>query len=260
MKNLYFNIGIALLLLILSQPLLSADTLLFVGDDDFPPYSYKENGRLVGIDIEIIEEMASRMTLDITIKLVPWQRLIIMTKNGQCDGSFSLFHTREREKYALYAFSQPIHVSRFPLFYKTDKSIQFNTIEDLYGKTIGINRGFSISREFDQAVKQGKIRVNIENEVDENIFLTANGRIDGFTNNYDVTKYKIKHVERLAPYKNMIHHTQKSISDLRNAYVVLSKNATAIKNKEQMIHQINQTLMEMKQDGFYLKLHHRYLE
>ncbi len=258
MKRSYFIIGI--ILLCISKSALSDNPLIFVGDDDFPPYSYQNNGKLVGIDVEIIQEMAKRLKLDITIDLVPWKRLIRMTQNGQCDGSFSLFHTKKRESFAFYAFSQPIHVSRFPVFFKKDKKIQFNTIKDLYGKTIGINRGFSISEAFDTAVKQGKIIVNEENEVDVNIVLTANNKIDGFTNNYDVTKYKIKNIHRLKQYKKLIFHTQKSISDHRNAYVVLSKNATNIQDKSNMIQRINQTLTEMKNDGFYLKLSNHYLE
>ncbi len=260
MKRNYFIIGIIFLFVLISKSALSGNSLIFLGDDDFPPYSYQENGKLVGIDVEIIEEMAKRLNIDITIKLVPWKRLIKMTQSGQCDGSFSLFHTENREKFAFYAFSQPIHVSRFPLFFKKGKKIQFNTIEDLYGKIIGINRGFSISEAFDAAVKQGKIIVNIENEVDENIVLTANSSIDGFTNNYDVTKYKIKNIPRLKQYKKVIFHSQKSISDLRNAYIVLSKKTPNIQNKAEMIQGINQTLTEMKNDGFYLKLNKQYLE
>jgi len=260
MKKSGFTIGIACLFLLIISSAAFGNPFLFVGDDDFPPYSYEQNGRLMGIDVEIIQSMAGKLNLDIKIRLVPWKRLIMMTKNGLCDGSFSLFHTNEREVFALYAFSQPIHVSRFPLFYKKGSIIKFNTIEDLYGKVIGINRGFSISEAFDLAVKQGKIKINIENEVDKNVALTANGRIDGFTNNYDVTKYKIKHNPRLQQYKDVIAHTPKSISDMRNAYVVLSNNAQGIQNKEKMVQRINWALTEMKNQGIYSKIYHRYLE
>ncbi len=259
MKRSYFLIVIFIFGL-LGRSAWPGNPLLFVGDDAFPPYSYEENNKLQGIDVDIIKEMAERLNLDIAIRLVPWKRLIKMTQDGQCDGSFSLFHTKNRESFALYAFSQPIHVSRFPLFFRKDKIIQFNTIEDLYGKTIGINRGFSISEAFDSAVEQGKIIVNTENQVDENILLTASGIIDGFTNNYDVTKYKIKNIPRLRQYKDLIFHTKKSISESRNAYVVLSKKAPNIPDKTKMLHRINQTLIEMKKDGFYLELNNRYLE
>ena len=259
MKKTCFIISIVLFSLA-SKPVFCGTPLVFIGDDHFPPYSYEEKGRLVGIDVEIMEEMARRLNLDITIKLAPWKRLIRMTRDGQCDGSFSLFHTEKREKFALYAFSQPLHVSRFPLFFKKGRTIRFNTIEDLYGKIIGINRGFSVSHAFDAAVEQGKIRINPENAVEENILLTAGGKIDGFTNNYDVTKYKLKNSPRLREYKDLIMHTRKSISDHRNAYLVLSKRASQIPDKPGMIRRINQALTEMKKDGFYSALSQRYLE
>jgi len=71
--------------------------LLILADDDFPPYSYRENGKITGFDVDIIEEMAKRLNLSIKIKLYPFKRLIVMTKSGKCDGSFSLFRTKERE-------------------------------------------------------------------------------------------------------------------------------------------------------------------
>jgi len=60
--------------------------------------------------VYIIEEMAKRLNLSIKIKLYPWKRLIVMMKSGKCDGSFSLFQIKEREAFAFYAPSKPIHI------------------------------------------------------------------------------------------------------------------------------------------------------
>ena len=256
----YIFIFCILLQLIVSPLTAAADKpLVFVGDDHFPPYSWEENGEIHGIDADIIRELGRRLGIQITIQLAPWKRLIHMTRTGQCDGSFSLFHTRDREAFALYAFSHPIHISRFPLFYRQGSGIRFQTVKDLYGKTIGVNRGFAISEAFDAAVASGKIIVNIENNVDKNILLTANGRIDGFTNNYDVTLYKLKHIPRLQPMKDRIVHSEKSISELRNAYLVLSRRTENIPDKPGMLRRINQILEQMAADGVFRNIHQKYL-
>lgn len=252
--------ALVIVLLCFARLLFAGPPLLFVGDDDFPPYSYEVNGEIVGIDIELIREMARRLNLNIKIQLVSWKRLILMTQNGTCDGSFSLFYTKEREKFSHFAFSQPVHTSSFPIFYSKDQPFQFNTVADLFGKTIGINRGFTISDEFEKAVKLGKISVNIENEVDENIVLTALGQIDGFTNNLDVTLYKLKHKPRLTKYRTHILYTDNSLSARRHAYLVLSKNAKNIRNKKERILDINRTFTEMQDSGFYLQVRATYLE
>ncbi|HCY88564.1 MAG TPA: hypothetical protein DHV36_25740 [Desulfobacteraceae bacterium] len=242
-----------------ATPAAAEKPLVFVGDDHFPPYSWEEKGKISGIDVDIIRELWQRLDIAITIRLAPWKRLIHMTRTGQCDGSFSLFHTRARESFAHYAFARPIHISRFPLFYRKGSDMKFDTITDLFGKTIGVNRGFAISDAFDAAVESGKILVNIENNVDKNIFLTANGRIDGFTNNFDVTLYKLKHLPRMQALKDLIVHSEKSISELRNAYLVLSRQSRNIPDKPLMIERINKALEQMAADGVFLKINQKYL-
>lgn len=233
--------------------------LLFVTDDSFPPYSYLEKGQIKGIDIEIVEEMAKRLNVEIRIEQVPWKRLLKMTQHGLCDGSFSLFKNKERLEYAMFATAQPIHVSAFPIFHKKDVEFKLDSLKDLYGKTIGVNRGFSVSESFDEAVRQGKIKVNVEDEVEENIYLTMDGQIDGFTNNRDVTLYKIKNNPRLKKFNDMIQYTQKSLSDQPNAYLVISKKAPNIKDKARMVQDINRVLTQMNQDGTFSEIFLRYI-
>ena len=78
---------------------LTANALSVVGDDDFPPFSYrKPDGTLHGIDIEVITELQNHLGIELSIELVPWKRLLIMTKQGFVFGSFSLFKTPEEYK------------------------------------------------------------------------------------------------------------------------------------------------------------------
>ena len=88
---------------------LQTTPLKFVTDDNFEPFAYIENGRIKGIDCDIVREMGRRLGVEIGIELVPWKRLLFMTETGKCDGSFSLFKTKEREEFGIFAFPVPLH-------------------------------------------------------------------------------------------------------------------------------------------------------
>jgi len=45
---------------------------------------------------------------------------------------------------------------QYSVFVKKGREFDFNRIEDLYGKTVGIQRGWFVSDEFDKAVSEEK--------------------------------------------------------------------------------------------------------
>jgi len=80
----------------------AGETLRIAVDDDFPPFSFSKNGEAAGIDVDIVRELGNRLGIHFEISLLPWKRLLTMTKNGSFDGSMSLFKTNTREEYAIF--------------------------------------------------------------------------------------------------------------------------------------------------------------
>lgn len=86
-----------------------------VGDEDYSPFTYHDkNSQVSGIDIQLFQELANRLNIQLNITLVPWKRLLKMTKKSDIVASFALFKTPERESFSL--FTHPIHCSTFRLF------------------------------------------------------------------------------------------------------------------------------------------------
>ena len=49
-------------------------TLHVVTDADYAPYSYiDEEGEYIGMDVELINEIANRLQMNLDLKLLPWQ-------------------------------------------------------------------------------------------------------------------------------------------------------------------------------------------
>jgi len=228
--------------------------VLLLSHDTFPPFSYIKNEKNVGIDVDIVKEMAKRLKIKIEIRLVPWKRLLHFTEKGLCDGSFSLFRTPERETFALYANSEPIHKSNFAVFVKKGKEFKFNNLKDLYGKTVGIDLGFSVSTEFDLAVKEGKIKIEEASTPETNIKKTILGRFDAYVSNIIVTRY---HANKMG-VPDKIVALPKEIKKGHGAFFVISK-AGKITNKKKMLEKINETLKAMAKDGTYKRIINKYI-
>ncbi len=245
------------LYLIFSSVTFAASLSMYVvSDDEFPPFSFIENGEVTGIDVEIIKEMGRRNNIDIKIDLFPWKRLIMMTKTGRCDASMSLFHSSERVKFALYTHA--VHYSTFVIFVKKGKQFNYSSIDDLYGKNLAKQSGFIISDDFDMAVKSRKLGIFDIFKTKGGMKFTILGISDGFVANKHVTLYKLKNNLEFSKFKDRFVILPKPVKQKRAAYFVLSKRSK-INNKIQLQEQIIKTLKIMEAEGFYKKISDKYI-
>jgi len=248
---------IAGLFLSLFPILLFGQTFNIIGDDDYPPFTfYDKNAQVSGIDIEQIQEMADRLDIQINIKLVPWKRLLKMTKNGDVVGSFALFKTPERERFSVFTY--PVHYSTFKLFTTKKHEISYSSVNDLYGKRIGIEAGFVVSDEFDKASLRGDITlIQIFSFDDAFRRLQLNG-IDAFVGNELVVQHKLKHKYTYTKNISGIIALPKPLKQARGAYFVLSKKFPL---DDMLLWQtkFTHTLKAMEQDGTSQRIIQKYI-
>lgn len=240
MKHLIKETILGLVVILLASSAGADQTLYLVGDQDNKPECYlNESGEAAGSDVEILEELGKRLNLNIKIELTPWVRVLSMIESGKADGGFPLFLTAERKAFALYT-NTPVHVSVMTLYTLTNRQFGYKKLSDLYNKSVGINRGYSISKEFDRAVQEKKIKVEEVETIDQLVKMLLDERIDAIA----ATPSSI---ESYLAEKNIklsgVGHVR-----ARAAYLTLSRKAK-INNKEKLLDRINQTLLAMKQEG-----------
>lgn len=168
-----------IILLLTMTPLLITEQRIFlVGDEANVPVSYtNEMGDIVGIDVEIIQEVGRRLNWIIKIELRPWARVLDMAKSGRADGGFPLVITSERKNYALFT-QTAVHSAVMAAYTKPGRDFPFNSIQDFHNKTVGINRNFSISSEFDSAAQQQVFSLIEVDEVSQLVNMVLSERID----------------------------------------------------------------------------------
>ena len=95
---------------------------------------------------------------------LPWKRVLRQLEEGQIDGFFG---------YAPWSWAV------LSIFVRKGEVFPFQKIEDLYGKRIGIVRGFTTSPEFDRAMREGLISVDESGSYGSLIKMLDAKRIDG---------------------------------------------------------------------------------
>lgn len=110
---------------------------LVVGlDDQFAPMGFRDaQGNLVGFDIDLAEEVSSRIGVELELKPIVWDTKITALNQGEIDLIWNGFTiTPEREKEVL--FSNPYLENRQVVVVKKDADI--NSLADLEGKNVGL--------------------------------------------------------------------------------------------------------------------------
>ncbi|HZX18506.1 MAG TPA: transporter substrate-binding domain-containing protein [Pseudomonas sp.] len=230
----------------------SPTALRFATVDNFPPFSYMENGNLTGIDIDLVYEMARRINISVQIQTYPWARVMGSVKSGEFDGAFAAFETAERQAFCLYV--GVLHVEEFYLFVRKDNAFPYTQIPDLYGKRVGIDRGVYVGEAFERAVNDGRIALEEVNDMGMiNIRKLNAGRIDAVIGDLGVMNYHLK----LLGLEQRIVALQ-PIREPTPAYLVLSK-ASQLKNKVELQDRMRRALHDMWNDGTYHLIYNRYV-
>ena len=75
----------------------SKDKLVMVTEAGFHPYEYYSNGKIVGVDVEIVERIAEYLDLELEVKDVHFDSIINEVKTSKSDiGAAGISYTEER--------------------------------------------------------------------------------------------------------------------------------------------------------------------
>ncbi len=125
-----------------SEALAIPDTLIIGTTADYQPLSFIKEGKIVGYDIDIMQEIANRLNKEIEIKDLPFETLIPQLQAGEIHIiAAGITITDERAK--LINFSTP-YLTSDPLVALTPKSTTpLVSTEELSGKQVIIIPGYT---------------------------------------------------------------------------------------------------------------------
>ena len=236
-----------------SSTAIAGDQLYFVGVEKIPPISYEENGVKKGLCYDLFQEVSKRLNLDVKVDLCPFNRSWKYLQDGDADGMIGLYYKKEREEDLIYA-KVPLYYVPYHVFVKNNNQFDFRSLEDLYGKRVGKQSGWSVSEEFESAVKAQKILIDEATQIEQNLMKLNSGRIDAYVGNY----YLAMHHLKLLGLQAEIVALPKPIIEKQSVYVALSKKGKNIKDKPKLIEAISKVINEIHNDGTLQKIKAKY--
>lgn len=220
---------------------------------DFPPFEYQEDGKITGIDAEIIQQVLQRMKFKADIKVFPWTRAQKEVIQGTIAGIFSLTKNPEREED--YYFSAPLSTVRDVFFKRKDRDIEWQTLDDLKTYRIGISHGYQYAPEFMEAMRKGKLKVNAlsgDSLELRHLGMLKSGRVDLCICEVSVCGHLIR---TNAPEFDTLDFIDKSIGQERYYYIGFSQKWPGAKT---LVERFNRELARFVAEGGRKKIFDKY--
>jgi len=238
-----------LFLLFISYPTFANQgTELTCYSTTYAPYSYVESSVVMGINIDLITEISKRLGIKIKFKALPWQRLLKNIASDKIECAAAFFKTSEWVN-GMSFMKESLSITHYTLFIHKSNAEKYKSLPDFHGASIGVNRGFKTTPEFEQAVSQGKVKKFEVGDDQQSLQMLSTSRLQGVFTDYNVGLFNMKQMD----FQNImpLEPALKSIP----VFLVFSKKH----NDTGLINEFDRVLSIMKQDGTYQKIFDKYL-
>lgn len=145
-------------LLWLLSGLVWGKTYLIATDYQFPPFEFKKDGRYVGIDIDLFEEIAKLEGIEYEFRYLDFSEIVPSIANGQLDGGISAVTVTDDRKKLLDFSDSYYETGLVAVVREGDNSVKGES--DIAGKIVAVKAGTTaaiFARE--RLIGKSKIRV-----------------------------------------------------------------------------------------------------
>ncbi len=212
-------------------------------DDSFPPMGFRdENNEIVGFDVDLAKEVASRMGVELELNPIDWNAKDLELQNNNIDVIWNGYSvTPEREETNL--LSTPYMQNTQAIMVKKDSSIQ--TLADLSGKKVAVQSGSSA----ENALKADETLFASIETVDFKENVTAsldvkNGNVDALAIDSVVANYLMSKDDSFVLLGETLAPEDYAIG--------FRKNDVALKDE------VEKALAEMRDDGKFAEISNKW--
>ena len=127
--------------------------------DPYPPYQFEENGRIIGVDHDVITESLKTHGIAAETSLYGWDECMARMSNGEAEGIFQITETPERT--GRFLFSDRLRTARTLFFKRAGSVIDLNGTGDLVSQLsnqrVGVLSGYSYNPAIDSLSDSCKV-------------------------------------------------------------------------------------------------------
>jgi len=195
----------------------SPPPLLFLGDKDYPPVAYLDNGIAKGMDVELATALSGPLHRTVQIELMDWNLAQEKVLKGEADGLIGMSISDDRRK--MFDFAAPTFTREFRLVVR-EHEMTIHDVVDLNGKRVGVTAG-GFPRKFFET--QPGVHVVLIDNYEDGFRKLAAGTIDAMGADLWVAAYLME--------KNDVHgltFTGKPFATTQEAVAVRKGNAALL--------------------------------
>jgi PAS domain S-box-containing protein len=115
-----------------------AQPIRFVGNQDYPPIEFSEEGKPRGLYVDIVNALSLASGREMTVTLLEWEKAQQMVQHADADATGLLAITEERK--TIYDFTDTVMDLDYSLFVRADQTL-ISSLEDVQGKSVGVIAG-----------------------------------------------------------------------------------------------------------------------
>ncbi|GLQ31557.1 substrate-binding periplasmic protein [Litoribrevibacter albus] len=241
---------IAVLCVLISLGVQAQTQVSIYGDDAYPPYSFKDKGKMTGIYTVVLQEIFQQMPeYRVSIEGYPWKRGLKEIEQGKI---FALYPPYKRVKERPYMeYEEPILDEQLVVFCheKVLSTPRTKWPDDYYGLTIGNNSGFAAGGDaFWQAVKRGDIKVEETKGTSKNLLKLIAGRIDCYMNDGLSIQWELKALQNQGKY-NGLSVKKGAVISSEQGFLGFATDGSKFPYKDTFKEKFHAVLNQMKSSG-----------
>lgn len=215
-------------------------------DKYFPPFSFKQENKYVGIDVELLDAIAKEAHFKYELKPMNFSNIFPELLADNIDGAVAGVNINEARK-KIFDFSEGYFYTGLSIVVKTDSNYQ--NLDDLRGKTAAVKQATTGFYFVEDNASRYDFKSIVFASSDETLAAVKNNQADFFMEDYPVIAYQIKigtqeGIRILVPFVDGRHEY---------GFVVRKGN-----NKE-LLQKFNEGLKKIKENGTYDKILANYL-
>jgi len=131
------------------------NTIVMYTNAEYPPYEYFDGDKIVGVDVDIANMIAEELGKELKVEHVEFDSIVPAIEAGRGDfGAAGMAITPERLESV--DFSIPYIGAGQNVIYKTESGL--DTLEELAGKTVGVQLGTTCESSMDEAITNGVLK------------------------------------------------------------------------------------------------------
>lgn len=216
-------------------------------DAKYAPFSFEDNGKYKGIDVELLDAIAKVEGFKYELKPMDFSGIIPAIKAGQIDGSIAGMNVTEKRKESV-DFSDG-YIKSGSSIVVSSSNTDINSLDNLKGKTAAVKKGTTGAIFAEENQQKYGLKINYYDDSPSMFQAVKNGNADFLVEDYPVISYQIK----VDPNSKLRVGVKEIEAAPDNAFAVNKGQ------NQKLLAMFNEGLKKVKASGEYDKIVGQYL-